>query len=199
MQNKCSFTGCLNKMYARKLCSGHYSQWKRKIPLRPIKVKSNQANYKCSFQNCVNNAQAKKLCGAHWRQQRLGKPLKTLTNQVSILDRILPQVNKTSYCWEWTGRVSGKRKYPQISLSGKQVMVHRVVYEELVRPLSSVETLDHLCRNTACVNPEHLEPTTLRENVQRMHVYRRLIEENKRLVDFLESLGYDSQTLKPKE
>lgn len=199
MENTCSFTDCVNKKYARGLCSGHYSQWKRSIPLRPIQIKSNQSKYDCKFTGCVNKAQAKKLCGAHWRQQRLGKELKTLTNQISVLDRILPQIDKTDYCWIWLGRVSGKNNYPQISLSGKQVMVHRVVYEELVRPLSSVETLDHLCRNRKCVNPEHLEPVTLRENVQRMHVYRALIRENKRLVDFIESIGYDIKTLKTKE
>ena len=30
-------------------------------------------------------------------------------------------------------------------------------------------TLDHLCRNTSCVNPEHMEPVTLAENVRRMN------------------------------
>jgi hypothetical protein len=27
--------------------------------------------------------------------------------------------------------------------------------------------IDHLCRNTKCVNPEHLEPVTIRENLLR--------------------------------
>lgn len=78
-------------------------------------------------------------------------------------------------------------------------MVHRVMYEELVRPLLPLETLDHLCRERTCVNPDHLEPVTLRENVQRMHIYRSLIEENQKLVDFITELGYDVKTLKPKE
>jgi hypothetical protein len=199
MENICHYKECKNKRYARNLCSGHYSQWKRDIPLKPIKLKYNQSKYKCEFSGCVNNAQAKKLCGAHWRQQRLGKKLKPLVNQISVLDRLLPQVEKTTDCWIWKGRVSGKRGYPQISVSGKQLMVHRVMYEELVRPLSNLETLDHLCRDRKCVNPDHLEPVTLRENVQRMHVYRSLIEENLRLVAFIENLGYDVRTLKLKE
>jgi hypothetical protein len=199
MENICSFDSCVNKNYARNLCSGHYSQWKRSIPLKPIKIKYNQSNDPCSFSGCVNKIQAKQLCGAHWRQQRLGRELKPLTNQVSVLDRMLPQVDKTDDCWIWRGRVSGKRGYPQVSLSGNQRMVHRIMYEELVRPLDTTETLDHLCRNRTCVNPEHLEPVPLRENVQRMHVYKALIDENKKLLDFIDQLGYDIKTLKPKE
>jgi hypothetical protein len=197
MANLCSYTDCSNKSYAKKVCSGHYSQLKRGQDLKPIVLKGN-SNSKpfCSFLGCVNTQQAKKLCGAHWRQQHLGKELTILSNQISVMDRLNKNVVKTDYCWTWTGRVSGKYGYPQISLSGRQVMVHRVVFEELVRPLESGETIDHLCRNKICVNPDHLEAVSLRDNVKRMHAYRSLILENKRLVDFIENLGYDSKTLK---
>jgi len=196
----CSFNKCVNKKYARDVCSGHYSQLKRNQPLRPLTIKGNSVtSIPCSFPSCVNNQISKGLCGAHWRQQRLGKELTTLSNQVSILDRINKNIEKTEYCWSWNGRVSGKKGYPQISLSGKQVMVHRIIFEELVRVLEPGETIDHLCRNRLCVNPEHLEAIPLRDNVKRMHAYRSLLSENKRLVDFIESLGYDKNTLKKRE
>jgi hypothetical protein len=35
---------------------------------------------------------------------------------------------------------------------------HRVVYEMLVGSIPTGLDLHHLCRNTWCVNPEHLEP-----------------------------------------
>ena len=78
-------------------------------------------------------------------------------------------------------------------------MVHRIIFEELIRPLIAGETIDHLCRNRLCVNPKHLEAIPLRDNVKRMHAYRSLQKEIDRLVDFIESFGYDSRTLQPKE
>jgi len=46
-------------------------------------------------------------------------------------------------------------------------LAHRAVYEALVGPIPKGLSLDHLCRNRACVNPEHLEPVSLVENVMR--------------------------------
>ena len=107
----------------------------------------------------------------------------------------MKDVDKTEYCWIWKGRVGGKRPYPQISLAGKQKMVHRIVFEEVVEKLEPGDTIDHLCRNRFCVNPEHLEKVPLSANVKRMHAYRSLLEENKKLVAFIESLGYDAKNL----
>ena len=44
---------------------------------------------------------------------------------------------------------------------------HRYAYEELVGPIPEGLQLDHLCRNRSCVNPDHLEPVTCRENLRR--------------------------------
>ena len=45
--------------------------------------------------------------------------------------------------------------------------VHRVAYEAAVGPIPEGLQLDHLCRNTLCTNPAHLEPVTCRENLLR--------------------------------
>ena len=47
------------------------------------------------------------------------------------------------------------------------VMAHRFAYEEYVGPIPDGLQIDHLCRNKWCVNPEHLEPVTCRENALR--------------------------------
>jgi len=68
-------------------------------------------------------------------------------------------------CWVWTAaRVTG---YGRFRLAGKQVGAHRLAYELLVGPIPDGLTIDHLCRNRACVNPSHLEPVTGRVNTLR--------------------------------
>ena len=69
-------------------------------------------------------------------------------------------------CWEWTGGRSSAG-YGYITAGGRKQPVHRVVYELLVGPIPEGLALDHLCRNVRCVNPDHLEPVTWRENVRR--------------------------------
>jgi hypothetical protein len=45
--------------------------------------------------------------------------------------------------------------------------MHRYAYEALVGPIPDGKQIDHLCRNRACCNPEHLEPVTIQENIRR--------------------------------
>ena len=51
--------------------------------------------------------------------------------------------------------------------TGNMTMAHRVVYEQEVGDIPDGLTIDHLCRNRACVNTKHMEPVTLQENKER--------------------------------
>lgn len=71
-----------------------------------------------------------------------------------------------SSCWEWHAAVceKGRAVYGLVHYEGKIRMAHRVIYELLVGPIPEGLQLDHLCQNGRCVNPEHLEPVTSKEN-----------------------------------
>lgn len=68
-------------------------------------------------------------------------------------------------CWEWTAHKV--KRYGVFWFEGKAIMAHRFSYEHFVSSIPNELTIDHLCRNTFCVNPSHLEPVPLRENVLR--------------------------------
>lgn len=72
----------------------------------------------------------------------------------------------SSDCWIWQLSKLATR-YGQVRSGPEMVLAHRLYYEERRGPIPEGMTLDHLCRVRACVNPEHLEPVTHRENVRR--------------------------------
>ena len=81
-----------------------------------------------------------------------------------ISDKVSPEPN--SGCWLWDGALKDNG-YGCVWAGGRVKAAHREVYELLLGCVSSSLTLDHLCRQRSCVNPDHLEPVTLRENLRR--------------------------------
>lgn len=73
---------------------------------------------------------------------------------------------KTDTCWIWI-RALNWQGYGCVWWGGKVKSAHRVIYELLIGEIPTGLTLDHLCKNKACVNPAHLEPVTMAVNVLR--------------------------------
>lgn len=71
-----------------------------------------------------------------------------------------------SGCWVWLG-ASTKGGYGLINVRQLNKCAHRVSYETYIGPIPDGLTIDHLCRFTLCVNPAHLEPVSITENILR--------------------------------
>lgn len=84
--------------------------------------------------------------------------------------RFFSHVRKTKKCWLWKAAI-GSHGYGVFMLckNGKQnlVLAHRTSYVLAKGAIPRGKQIDHLCRNRRCVNPQHLEPVTNKENARR--------------------------------
>lgn len=72
----------------------------------------------------------------------------------------------TNQCWEWTG-AKDNQGYGKLTVDSKHIKAASFAYMLCVGPIPVGFDLDHLCCNTTCVNPSHLEPVTTTENILR--------------------------------
>ena len=121
--------------------------------------------------------QAEDLCQTHLRRKRLyGDPLAVKVVVGHAVERFWSRVDKDGplperrpglgQCWLWTGYIQSEG-YGTMSVRNRLIYMHRFSYELHVRPIPDGMHIDHLCRNTACVRPDHLEPVPPRENTMR--------------------------------
>lgn len=89
------------------------------------------------------------------------------------IDRFIDAIEvDDSGCILWTGGLNGAG-YGQFYYGKTEAnptgkgYAHRWSYETFVGPIPEGLHLDHLCRTPKCVNPDHLEPVTVRENLLR--------------------------------
>ncbi|MGW7630513.1 HNH endonuclease signature motif containing protein [Streptomyces griseoincarnatus] len=126
----------------------------------------------CQIDGCADPARAKNLCWTHYGRLRAhGDPLAPPINYRNPLDALTARTDRNGplpedrpdlgQCWIWTGGNNGK--YGKL---GRQY-AHRAAYEAAKGAIPEGLQIDHLCRNTLCVNPDHLEAVTGRTNLLR--------------------------------
>lgn len=65
-------------------------------------------------------------------------------------------------CWVWQGIIT-----PRGYGAAARTTAQRYVWQNIMGAIEKGLEIDHLCRNTLCVNPMHLEPVTRLENSKR--------------------------------
>ena len=124
-------------------------------------------------------------CSEEWKRKSVldrRPPLRRACEEndhKGILEAIEERVRKTkSGCWEWPQ--INAQGYPRMAIGSRVILVHRLSLEaKHGAPLGS-QAAHHICANTKCVNPEHLQPVTHRENMAEMlarHSYLNRIAE----------------------
>lgn len=141
---------------------------------------------KCSIARCSKAARSRGWCPAHYQRWRHGQdPNIPTVKELPVEERFWPKVNKSGPipegqtdlgpCWVWTGALTGSNygAFTDRAISTARrgfVLAHRWSYQAAHGPIPDGLHLDHLCRNPPCVNPAHLEPVTVAENLLRSDI-----------------------------
>lgn len=70
-------------------------------------------------------------------------------------------------CWPWVGHLEDGYGRLRVGPNGERKPAHRFSYELVYGEVPDGLVMDHLCRNRACCNPQHLEPVTNHTNLMR--------------------------------
>lgn len=76
-------------------------------------------------------------------------------------------------CYVCTSHKTNEKGYISLSIDGKHVKLHRFLYTTLVGEIPEGLIIMHKCDNPTCVNVEHYQVGTIRENNLDMHSKKR--------------------------
>lgn len=102
--------------------------------------------------------------------QKRGKKSRT---RAEVINQIASQFEVADNgCWLWQGHITNAG-YGRMSWKRGDLMTrgaHRIALEAIGEAVPTDLVVDHLCRQRNCVNPDHLEVVTGRENVMRSDI-----------------------------
>jgi hypothetical protein len=87
-------------------------------------------------------------------------------NGIFPKERLLRNTRKVGDCWLWQGTTTSDG-YGKVGINRRSWLAHRASYTMFKGPIPDGMTIDHLCQNILCVNPDHLEAVTDTENKRR--------------------------------
>lgn len=127
---------------------------------------------KCSIDGCERKANSRGWCKPHydaWHRQ--GDPLTYRGDRSHLSDwqkvQEIGWVITEANCWEYRGfrNENGYGQFRSVK-ENRLLRVHRLAYENLIRPIQPTEFVLHRCDNPPCCNPEHLFTGNQVQNIQ---------------------------------
>lgn len=89
-----------------------------------------------------------------------------MAKEIPVLKRLWAKIHvNESGCWVFSALSSAG--YGSIYYKRRTRATHALMWEISRGAVEANTELDHLCRNRACCNPDHLEPVTHQENMLR--------------------------------
>lgn len=165
----CSIDGCERTQRAHGWCNMHYKRWQRNGHPTRTQRKTNAGSGSpsvCSEYGCERPERSDGKCWGHLHGTHSEFHPRRPRNPVTRSpERVFDYVD-VGDCWEWQA-YKDKDGYGKFRFDNKHHRAHRFVYELLVGDIPDGLVTDHLCKNTSCVNPDHLEPVTVAENLRR--------------------------------
>jgi hypothetical protein len=124
---------------------------------------------KCFGSGChrVGSKSSRGFCVIHYYEARnAGEfvPKYTIDPMERFFRKV--EVQEDTGCWYWRGS-KNKAGYGSFLETDHRMTAHRWIYLRLAGDIPPNYQLDHLCGNTSCVNPGHVEPVTCQVNLLR--------------------------------
>lgn len=94
----------------------------------------------------------------------LAQPISTASDEQRFWSKVA-RTPAADRCWRWLAGIHPVTGYGNVWWEGRTQLAHRVAFELATgEPIAYGWTIDHLCRNRACVNPTHLQQVTQKVN-----------------------------------
>lgn len=162
VDGSCMIAGCSLPIRCKALCAKHYSRALYRSRNPEVKVVYNACPTACGCET----KEVDHWCRAFrlWMQELLAQ---SVTAEPPPVDPLALPVSGP--CWTWTGSSRGRTestRYGLVGVAGRLVRTHRIAVACSGRILGDKQ-VDHRCRNTLCINPDHLDVVTNEENKRR--------------------------------
>lgn len=127
---------------------------------------------KCKFPDCAKLVCAKEYCNGHYQQYWSGRDLTSLkprrspgTKPIIDYEEVPCSVpGLIGPCHNFLGYIDKKTGYGFTNYKRKAIGTHKYIWEEKFGKVPDKLVIDHMCRNRACCNTDHLRVVTCQVN-----------------------------------